>query len=389
MKDLNNLKLHDLSNAETAKNESNLINVVLHLLFFMLLGNGCADTKQLANNSIIVVDINQIHPEKALNGEEEIVSVEIIPLETNDEFLCGGEVVAFTDEIIVYRNLRFKGGEIFLFDRQGKALKKINRQGPGAEEYAANYDVVYDDANKELYVNSLVSGVVVYDLEGNFKRRFQQINHTAYWEMENYDRESLICYTRDEHVEHPFFLISKQTGEKIRDVVVPYKKRISLDSNGGMVTGRSLIKTGNEFILFEPSSDTIYSLNPRESVLHPFLCRTPPIQTMQIPVFLLPNMKVGPFLFLTWLKKEYYSGTQQGYPFETWVYDCRDGKFYNFLHFPRLFGVNRIDAIHESRSNVFLVEAHGVNPDWEKWKKGITHVKEEDNPILIIVTLKE
>jgi hypothetical protein len=356
-------------------------NVVLHLLFFILLGNGCADTKQPAS-SISVVDINQIHAEKILNGKEEIVSVEIIPLETNDEFLCGGEVVAFTDEIIVYRNFSRKGGEIFLFDRQGKALKKISRQGSGGEEYAGNLDVVYDDTNKELYVNTMELGVVVYDLEGNFKRRFQQINHTIYWELENYDRESLICYTRDD-VECPFFLISKQTGEKICDIVVPYEKRISLDS--GMTTGRSLIKTGNEFILFEPSSDTIYSLNPQESVLHPFLYRTPPIQTMHAPVFLLPKMIVSSFLFITCLKKE------QGYPFENWVYDCRDGKFYNVLVFPQLFGTNGAGVIHESRNNVFLVEfpAHEANPDWEKWKKGITNMKDEDNPILIIVTLKE
>lgn len=362
---------------------------IFHLLLLMLLGTGCADTKRPASD-ITVIDINQIHPEKVLNGGEDIASVEIIPLETNDEFLCGGEVVAFTDEIIVYRNFSFKGGEIFLFDRQGKALKKINRQGPGGEEYEVNYDVVYDDSNKELYVNTMMSGVVVYDLEGNFKRRFRQINHTAYWEMENYDRESLICYTCDEHVEHPVFLISKQTGEKIRDIVVPYKKRIFVYPEGTMGTGKSLIKTGNEFIIFEPSSDTIYSLDPQESVLHPFLCRTPPIQTMHIPIFFRPDTKVGHFLFVTWLKKEYNSEKQ--YPFESWVYDCRNGKFYNMLSFPKLFGGLGADAVHESRNNVFLVEfpAHNANPNWEKWAKGVTaNLKEDDNPVLFIVTLKE
>jgi hypothetical protein len=336
------------------------------------------------------VDINQIQPEKFFNAGEKVVSVEFVPLETNDEFLCGGKVVAFTDEIIVYRNFGSKGGEIFLFDRKGKALQKISRQGSGGEEYASNYDVVYDDENKELYVNTMESGVVVYDLEGNFKRRFRQINHTPYWEVENYDNESLICYTRDEHIEHPFFLISKQTGEKIRDIVIPYEKKISLDFPGFTVTGKSLIKTGEEFIIFEPSSDTIYSLHPKESVLRPVLYRTPSIQTMNPPVFLMPNMKVNSFLFLTRMKKE-HDFKQQSYPFDTWVYDCRDGKFYNMLFFPKLFGGNGIGAVHETRSNVFLVEfpAYNVNPDWEKMEKRLIAVKEEDNPVLLIVELKE
>jgi hypothetical protein len=362
---------------------------VLPLLFFLLLWNGCADRKQPAS-SVVEVDVTQIHPEKILLGEEGVASVEIISLETSDEFLCGGEVAAFTDEIIVYKNKNFKGGEILLFDRQGKALKKIDRQGAGGEEYGMIQDLVYDEANRELFVNTGELGVAVYDLAGNFKRSFRQINHMYYREMKNYDQESLICYADNEDVEHPFFLISKQTGEKIRDIVIPRQKRRGQNSHD-ISTGK-LIKTGTEFLIFEPASDTIYSLNPSESALRPLLCRTPPIQTMRMPVFLLPKMEVGPFLFLTCLKKDLDFKNRQGYyPIEPLIYDCRNGKFYNILVFTGLFATNVPTAMHESRNNVYLVElpAHAANRDWEKWKKGISALNEDDNPVLIVVTLKE
>jgi hypothetical protein len=376
------------------KNKGICLIKYLYLFFFIFLGNGCSDTKQLADSNINVIDINRIQPEKILHAGDEVVSVEFIPLETNDEFLCGGKVVAFTDEIIVYHNFNFKGGDILLFDRKGKALKKISRQGPGGEEYASSNSLVYDDANKELYVNSILSGkIVIYDLEGNFKRCFRQ-NPAIFWDIENYDNESLICYTRDENIEHPFFLISKQTGEKIRDIVIPYEKKIYPDiqwQEGHVgVRWKSLIKTGEEFIIFEPSSDTIYRLNPKESVLRPVLYRTPPIQTMNPPVFLVPNMKINSFLFITCLKKEYSFEKRQGFPADTYVYDCRDGKFYTIISFPDIVGGNHIDVIHDKRSNVFLVEFPATNwSEQGKLEKGLTGLKDDDNPVLIIVTLKE
>jgi hypothetical protein len=362
---------------------------VLSFFFFLLLWNGCTETKQSTDN-INVIDITQIHPENFYNAGEEVISVEFIPLETKNEFLCAGKVVAFTDEVIVYHNIRV-GGDILIFDRKGKALNKINKQGHGGEEYASNNGIVYDGANKELFVNSLLSGkIVVYDLEGNFKRSFRQ--HTIYWEIENYDKETLICYVREENIEHPVFLISKQTGEKVRNIVIPYKKRIFpdlrwIEGNKMKMAGihqKNLIKSGGKFIIFEPSSDTIYTLNPKESVLHPFLYRTPPIQTMNVPVFLWPTMKVSSFLFITCVKKEYDFEKDQGFPEESWIYDCRDGKFYNMLFFPKLLGGNRIDVTHETRSNVFLVEL----PADEMIEK-FPNLTADDNPVVVIIELKK
>ena len=364
-------------------------NVAWPLLFFFLLLCGCSNTKQSADG-IRVVDVTQIHSEPILYIDKEIVSVELIPLETNDEFLCGGKVVTFTDEIIVYRNDR--NGDILLFDRKGKALKKINRQGQGNEEYIFCRNIVYDDANKELFIDCWVSGkIVVYDLEGNFKRSFPQHNNRgALPEMENYDEESLIRYVR-KGGEPSIFLISKQTGEKICDIMIPHEKRLSTDETG-IGRGKTLVKAGNEFIISEPSLDTVYRLNPRESVLHAILYRTPPINTMNVPVFLLPAMKFGHFLFMFYKAKD-NDLIQQHHPTNSLIYDWRDGIMYDLTLSKKLsWAGNSVSAVHDTRNNVFLIEYAAENvKGWEEgeWKEITANLKEDDNPVVAIVVLKE
>ncbi|MCD7976095.1 MAG: 6-bladed beta-propeller, partial [Tannerellaceae bacterium] len=61
---------------------------------------------------------------------------EYIPLETNEEFITVGYVQAINKDFIIVRNTNHVGtGNIFIFDRNGKALRKINRRGQSNEEY--------------------------------------------------------------------------------------------------------------------------------------------------------------------------------------------------------------------------------------------------------------
>lgn len=64
---------------------------------------------------------------------------------------------------------------ISLFTRpEGKAIRHINRKGQGNEEYAATSGVYLDDEKGEIFWGNKADGsVLVYDLYGNFKRRFK------------------------------------------------------------------------------------------------------------------------------------------------------------------------------------------------------------------------
>ena len=64
----------------------------------------------------------------------------------------------------------YDDGNIFVYGRNGKAIRKINRKGQGGEEYVSMRSVSLDEENEEIFVNDFhAKKIRVYDLEGNFK----------------------------------------------------------------------------------------------------------------------------------------------------------------------------------------------------------------------------
>jgi hypothetical protein len=88
---------------------------------------------------------------------QDFLDVEYIPLETTDEFLTSAYVQAIGKDIILVRNInQAGGGDIFIFDRTGKGVRKINRRGQGNEEYINIYGLIsLDEDNGELFVNCI------------------------------------------------------------------------------------------------------------------------------------------------------------------------------------------------------------------------------------------
>lgn len=78
------------------------------------------------------------------------MDVEYIPLETTDEFITQGVVMAISDKYILTKNY-VNDGYIYIFDRKtGKGIRKINRKGQGGEEYAFIVSAVLDEDNEEI-----------------------------------------------------------------------------------------------------------------------------------------------------------------------------------------------------------------------------------------------
>ena len=97
------------------------------------------------------VDVTVSYPKKELILQD-FMDVEYIPLETKDDFICQGLVLAIGKDIILARN-RIRDGDIFIYDRKtGKGLKKINREGQGGEEYTFIQRIVLDEKQNEIFV---------------------------------------------------------------------------------------------------------------------------------------------------------------------------------------------------------------------------------------------
>ena len=87
-------------------------------------------------------------------SRQDFMDVEYIPLETSDEFVTQGSVMDIGDKYLLVKNWA-NDGDIFVYDRKtGKAIRKINRKGQGAEEYNFISGIILDENNDEMFVNS-------------------------------------------------------------------------------------------------------------------------------------------------------------------------------------------------------------------------------------------
>ena len=145
----------------------------IFFLFILLITAGCKRQNQTADDLITVDVTKNSFPKKELVLQD-FMDVEYIPLETNDDFVNQGFVQAVGEKFIIVANYR-KDGDIFVYDRTGRAIRKINRQGQGGEEYISFTSITLDEENNEMFLNDhWARKIKVYDLEGNFKRSFKQ-----------------------------------------------------------------------------------------------------------------------------------------------------------------------------------------------------------------------
>ena len=105
---------------------------IVFLVTILFVMAGCGENKQLTDD-FVIVDVTKSYPKKELILQD-FLDVEYIPLETNDDFITMAHIEAIGKEVIIFRNRnRATDGNIFIYDRNGKGLRIINRLGQGAE----------------------------------------------------------------------------------------------------------------------------------------------------------------------------------------------------------------------------------------------------------------
>jgi hypothetical protein len=376
------------------------------LVIILLLMTGCRENKQ-STDDIIPVDVTTTnYPKKELILQD-FMDVEYIPLETSDDFLNQGFVQDVGKNFILVKN-RNADGDIFVYDRTGKILRKINRKGQGGEEYTFILGITLDEDNNEMFVNShSTRKIQVYDLYGNFKRSLKHKEGAGslfYTEIFNYDKDHLICY--DQYNEEiAFVLVSKQDGSITKEIKIPFKEKILLQqqlTDGEMINTvspgpyRTIIPFKGDWMLLEHSSDTVYTFLPDFS-LRPFLVRTPPIQSMYPGVFLVLRLFSDRYIFMETIKNEYNFNTKQGFPRTFFMYDKQE---------KALGGYTVYNGDYTIKKEIYMNWLRPVNHEIESWqpleahllvesyKKGelkgklkeiAAKLDEEDNPVIMLI----
>ena len=384
------------------------------LAIILLLLAGCGGSKQ-SIDEIIVVDVTKKYPKKELILQD-LMDVDYVVLETKDEFLNQGIVEAVGKQIIIVRNI-VRDGDIFIYDRNGKALRKINRMGQGSEEYTNINRIVLDEDNEEMFVNDSKK-IVVYDMYGKFKRSF----NSSYGNMNSFDRESFICHDTsfDIDVEDtgkpPFVIISKQDGSIIKEIrpacqqkrprtVTIRRNDMTVQAYSSNFPFTSVIPWRESWILTVYSNDTVFSYYP-DHRMTPLMVRTPSIQSGNPEAFLSPGILTERYWFLQTEKTEFETtGTTPAdirvfWPTTYLVYDRQESAIYEYTvindDFPNQLNINMIrnSAANDEIAFQRKIEAYQLVESYEKGelkgrlKEIAAELDAEDNPVIMLVKYK-
>ncbi|GHV59223.1 hypothetical protein FACS1894182_12990 [Bacteroidia bacterium] len=360
--------------------------------------------KQADNNDLIKVDVTKSYSPKKELILQDFTDVEYIVLETNNIFLHQGFVMDIGKKIIIVTNRQVRNGDIFIYDRTGRALRKINRKGQSGEEYTDILKIILDEDNNEMYVNDpFKSKILVYDLYGKFKRSFRYKGDGQFYaDIFNYDRDNLICYDKY-NKKISFVLVSKQDGSITKEIKIPFNKKILLQQRSQDGTKystadpdhyRTIIPFNGNWMLLELSSDTVYTFLPDHD-LRPFLVRTPPIQSMDPGVFLTLSFFSDRYIFLETIKNVFDFKTRQGFPKTYFMYDKQEKNFWGYtvyngdyttkkeIYMDRLRSVN-----HETWQTLEayqLVESYKKGELKGKLREIAAKLDEEDNPVIMLI----
>ena len=381
--------------------EKLLITVII--LFIMA---GCGGSKQ-STDDFITVDVTQRYPKKELILQD-FMDVEYIALETTDEFLCQGMVQDIGKSIIVITN-QFEDGDIFIFNINGKGIRKFNRRGSGNEEYGNIYGITLDEDSGEIFVYD-GQKIMVYDFFGLFKRRIPYNEGYNYTNIYNFSKDNLICddrtlgWDQKSSDNPPFIIISKVDGSIVHKIEIPYKQKIlpmitrQIGNSGGLAISvyrhDPIIPYHDNWILTEPSSDTIFRILSDYNLI-PFIVRTPVIQSMDPEIFLFPKILTDRFYFLETAKKE-----ERNFQKTDLLYDRQENKIYEYAVYNDDYSTKqRMSMTWKTKNDGIiywqkiesfqLVEAYKKGELKGRLKEIAAGLDAEDNPVIMLVKHKK
>ena len=384
------------------------LNANLAIIFLILVGcTGCHQSGT-RTDELITVDVTAKYPHKELILQD-FMNVEYIPLETTDEFLTQGLVQDVGKEYLLVKN-RTNDGDIFIFDRKtGKGLRKINRQGQGAEEYARINEVILDESNGEIFVKSPGNKILVYDLYGRFQRCLNLSQEVS--SVFDYDKDNLICYDMSDYhnkgkdrSQSYHIIISKQDGGVTREIFIPFKTintPIVTDGEGFVVSYSCPIRLSHgKCILMDTSADTLYNYAP-DGTLSPFMVRTPSAHAMKPEVFLYMGICTDRYYFMQTVKNVFNFEKGNGFYTDELMYDKEEKAIYQVAVYNDDYVEKRTVAMTAESINREIEDVTSLNASRlvEIYKKGqlkdgrlkeiAAELDEEDNPVVMMITHKK
>lgn len=371
-----------------------------------------SDSAKDVRKDPVIIDITKT-PEKILILED-IANIEYIPLETNDSTLVDRprpEVVS--DRYIIYRN---NNGQILVFNRKGKSLYSFNYKGGGPEEYTDIYDIILDEKKEELFVEDIHKAkIFVYSIDGKFKRELALPRKFFPECLMNYDKDYLFCYNVYflDHTEesgekmnqedyrkrdNPYFFISKQTGE-ITPLNYYIPNRTGNKANE-MKNGQRtaildigifpLTQNTPNIMIAEHVDDTIYSLKDRKLI--PIMIKNPSTHKMNPPMLVGVDFFTDRYISFLACKKKF----EERISSINIIYDKQSDEFYRLAtRLPISFPIKGSKINSPRNTALCRITPERLLKDYNdgklegELKEIASKLKEDDNPVLMLIKFKE
>ena len=383
----------------------------LYGIAFMLalLATGCGDANQKPS-ALPQIDVRTNYPEKEICLQD-VAEVSYIALDSQDGILFRGNVNDFSDKGIVIMDSQ--NNRLIFFDKQGKFQHVIQRQGQGPEEYSMMLDALVDWDKEDVFVFDSGSRIVVYSLDGTFKRKLplnaNLVQHDAYiWS----DSQLVACrygnWDKDEKLVpyQPIVLLSKEDGKMDS---LSYRKEHSFPTYIGAkemnirIHWPSLDKLNGDVYVNDLSADTIYRLDARTQALQPVMTRTPSVTLDDLDGYFMDLKGVSSqYYFLHFLARQASMDSHFVMVDEksrNAVYDRKEGKVYHpkFTNkdYPSMEKIHLNFCEEENACAIVQLEAFKLIEALEAGELGgelktiAEGLKEEDNPVLMVVKFKE
>ena len=326
--------------------------------------------------------------------------IRYVPLETTDDCLMNNEfyIMQYTGEDIITSG-------IFHFDKNGKFLNKIGSKGQGPEEYLQGLFAFGDWKNKLLYAQNCTT-LTCYGFDGTFVRSIPtpQLNMGAAGLFdENHILYSNDIYYADKANPIQLYMVDSQNGKTVS------KWRGHLEENkkyGMILTSRDFMYNYDNSLFYKPALENVIFkiLSPKKrQLVYKFDCSGKDIDVSADEV---DPKKRFQFLSVYWAKETaQYLFVNYGMKniSRLGIYDKEKKTFTNVTIKDNLAGGYDIHPAWTSDDNHLLMVyyAGGLLQDKEKrYSTGLLperkkeldellkNIKEDDNPVVILVTLK-
>ena len=369
---------------------------------------------QSQSGSLPVVDVSKNYSLEKLNLQD-MASVEYVPLETTDDILLSGNAAlsAVGDKYILVHE--FQLGDIYLFDRHtGKLKSHFNHKGGSGMEYTwIKNGTILDEKAEEIYVCSQY--IQVYSLEGKYKRTLKIDCFSHDMSILNYDDQSLLIYDdiviepgREKETTHtPYRFISKKDGSPMGTLDIYFPQRVPLaiaQQEGNMwrpyrFSYPSNARFGDDLMLMNVSSDTLYKLSPQKR-LTPIFTRTPSVYASKLRNIWMPLLTTDKFMLFGTFVIDFNS---TGGKIPKFMYDFKTGQVkrvsivdheLNYgIRGPREWDSGSGTAIAKNMSAEFVSAPAMLEAYQKKRLKGngnevAKNLLEDDNQVVRILTFK-